>query len=37
MRRQGLAERLADGRWQVEPDHLDRVARFEEANGRGIR
>lgn len=32
MRRQGLAERLADGAWRVGPDHLDRAARFEEAN-----
>ena len=32
MRRQGLAERLADGEWRVAPDHLDRAARFEEAN-----
>jgi type IV secretory pathway VirD2 relaxase len=32
MRRQGLAERLADGGWRVGPDHLDRAARFEEAN-----
>ena len=32
MRRQGLAERLADGEWRVGPDHLDRAARFEEAN-----
>jgi elongation factor P hydroxylase len=32
MRRQGLAERLADGAWRVLPDHLDRAARFEEAN-----
>ena len=32
MRRQGLAERLPDGAWQVGPDHLDRAARFEEAN-----
>jgi hypothetical protein len=27
-----LAERLADGEWRVVPDHLDRAARFEEAN-----
>jgi type IV secretory pathway VirD2 relaxase len=32
MRRQGLAERLPDGRWQVGLDHLDRAVRFEEAN-----
>jgi type IV secretory pathway VirD2 relaxase len=32
MRRQGLAERLADGGWRVGLDHLDRAARFEEAN-----
>jgi hypothetical protein len=32
MQRQGLAERLPDGRWQVGSDHLDRAARFEEAN-----
>jgi uncharacterized protein DUF3363 len=32
MRRQGLAERLADGGWRVGTDHLDRAARFEEAN-----
>lgn len=32
MRRQGLAERLSDGRWQVGSDHLDRAARFEEAS-----
>jgi uncharacterized protein DUF3363 len=27
-----LAERLADGEWRVVPDHLNRAARFEEAN-----
>lgn len=32
MRRQGLAERLPDGEWPVGSDHLDRAARFEEAN-----
>jgi hypothetical protein len=32
MRRQGLAERLADGAWRVGPGHLDRAARFEEMN-----
>jgi type IV secretory pathway VirD2 relaxase len=32
MRGQGLAERLVDGEWRVGPDHLDRAARFEEAN-----
>ena len=32
MRRQGLAERLADGEWRVGSDHLDRAARFEEAS-----
>jgi len=32
MRRQGLAERLPDGRWQVGLDHLDRAVRFEEGN-----
>lgn len=30
MRRQGLAERMADGGWQVGSDHLDRATRFEE-------
>lgn len=32
MRRQGLAERLPGGRWQVGLDHLDRAVRFEEGN-----
>ncbi|WP_315833496.1 relaxase/mobilization nuclease RlxS [Bradyrhizobium prioriisuperbiae] len=32
MRREGLAERLPEGEWQVGPDHLDRAARFEEIN-----
>jgi Protein of unknown function (DUF3363) len=32
MRRQGLAERLADGGWRLGPDHLDRAARFEEVS-----
>jgi type IV secretory pathway VirD2 relaxase len=32
MRRQGLAERLPDGGWRVGLNHLDRAARFEEAN-----
>jgi type IV secretory pathway VirD2 relaxase len=31
MRRDGLAERLPDGRWHVGQDHLDRAARFEAA------
>ena len=32
MRRQGLAERLADGEWRVGLDHLDQAARFAETN-----
>jgi type IV secretory pathway VirD2 relaxase len=32
MRRQGLAERLPDGRWHVGHGHLDRAERFEAAN-----
>jgi type IV secretory pathway VirD2 relaxase len=32
IRRQGLAERLADGEWRVGLDYLDRAARFEEMN-----
>jgi type IV secretory pathway VirD2 relaxase len=32
MRRDGLAERLPDGRWHVGQGHLDRAARFEAAN-----
>jgi len=31
MRRQGLAERLPDGRWHVGQGHLDRAERFEAA------
>jgi len=29
MRREGLAERFTDGRWNVGEDHLDRAARYE--------
>jgi type IV secretory pathway VirD2 relaxase len=32
MRRQGLVERLPDGRWHVGQGHLDRAERFETAN-----
>ncbi|WP_308163726.1 relaxase/mobilization nuclease RlxS [Bradyrhizobium sp. SRL28] len=32
MRRQGLAERLPDGRWHVGQGHLDRAERFEVVN-----
>jgi len=32
MRRQGLAERLPDGRWHVGQGHLDRAERFEAVN-----
>ncbi|QDW40495.1 DUF3363 domain-containing protein [Bradyrhizobium sp. KBS0727] len=32
MRRQGLAERLPDGRWNVGQGHLDRAERFEAVN-----
>jgi type IV secretory pathway VirD2 relaxase len=32
MRRQGLAERLPDGRWQVGQGHIDRAERFEAVN-----
>jgi type IV secretory pathway VirD2 relaxase len=32
MRRQGLADRSADGEWQVGLDYLDRAVRFEEIN-----
>lgn len=32
MRRQGLAERLPDGRWHVGQGHLDRAERFEAAS-----
>jgi type IV secretory pathway VirD2 relaxase len=29
MRREGLADRFADGRWNVSKDHLDRAVRYE--------